>query len=233
MRLHYLQHVPFEGPGIIRSWSNVNNHSLTFTRLYEDEELPPPGEIDGLVVMGGPMGIYDTNKYPWLKREKRYINDCIDQEIKVLGICLGAQLIADVLEAEVNSMNQKEIGWFPLNWKESARKYHLLDFLPARQTVFHWHGDQFGLPQGAITLASSKRCPNQGFLVDEQILGLQFHLEMTKDGLDELIQHSNNELKRSDGPFIQSPVTMLNAPYFEENHQTMRKLLNRFFQEPS
>lgn len=228
-----MQHVPFEGPGIIHSWSKNNNISLTRTRLYEDEELPPPREIDGLVVMGGPMGVYDAKRYPWLKKEKRFINDCIDRGIKVLGICLGAQLIADVLGAEVNSMNQKEIGWFPLNWNESARNHRLLDFLPTNQIVLHWHGDQFSLPGGALSLASSKGCANQGFLVDEQIMGLQFHLEMTKDGLDELIQHSNNELKRSDGPFIQSPVTMLNAPHFEENHHTTRKLLNRFFSSPS
>jgi GMP synthase (glutamine-hydrolysing) len=229
VRLHYLQHVPFEGPGIIRSWSKNNNHSLSSTRLYKGEDLPPPRKIDGLIVMGGPMGIDDEKAHAWLKKEKRFINGCIDQEIKVMGICLGAQLIADVMGADVYSMNQKEIGWFPINWKESARKPPLLDFLPARQTVLHWHGDQFNLPDEALPLASSKGCPNQGFLVNEQILGLQFHLEMTKEGLDKLIQHSNDELKKSDGPFIQSPVTMLNASGFEENHETMKQILNRFF----
>lgn len=229
MRIHYLQHVPFEGPGVIQSWARRKNNLLTGTRLYGDEALPVAEDFQGLVVMGGPMGACDEKDFPWLEKEKQFIERCINQQIKVLGICLGAQLIADILGAEVSSMQHKEIGWYPLSWSTPARSHSLLDFLPARQTVLHWHGDQFDLPESAISLGASEGCANQGFVVEDQIIGLQFHLEMTKKGLSQLIDNSGNELETGTGPFIQSPGSMLNAPYFESAHQTMIKLLNRFF----
>lgn len=229
MRIHYLQHVPFEDPGYIRSWAGQHNIKLTGTHLYKSDPLPSPQEIEGLVVMGGPMGVHDMETCPWLKEEKQFIKRCIDQHIKMMGICLGAQLIADVLDAKVTSMDQKEIGWYPLSWRSSARNHPLLDFLPAQQTVLHWHGDEFDLPEGALPLGTTEACTSQGFLIKNYILGLQFHLEMTKDGLSKLIKNSGDELNTSTGPFIQSPEKMLKAPYFDVNHTTMTKLLNRFF----
>jgi len=138
MKLHWLQHVPFEGLGIIEEWAETNSFEFSCTRLHADEQLPRIGSFDWLVVMGGPMGIYDHEEHPWLVAEKRFIKNAIDAGKTVLGICLGAQLIADVLGAKVYAGPQKEIGWFPIRRAEGAP-----EIIPEELTAFHWHGDTF------------------------------------------------------------------------------------------
>lgn len=145
-----------------------------------------------------------------------------------IGHLPGAQLIADVLGADVVPMPEKEIGWFPLDWIQDARSHPLLDFLPGQQMVLHWHGDMFYRPEDAINLATSKGCENQGFLLDDYVLGLQFHLEMTKEGLSGLIAHSENELAQAGGRFIQDAETMLKDGHFEESQRIMEKILDQF-----
>ena len=232
MHLHYLQHVPFETPAYIKIWAHQNNHPLTDTHLYRNEELQSVdvNTIDVLVVLGGPMGVHDEEEYPWLSREKDFIKACISRDKKVLGICLGAQLIADVLGADVRPMSYKEIGWFPIKWNEAFRQRPEFDFLPPQQTVLHWHGDLFEIPDGAIPLAESEACTNQGFMVDNQILGLQFHLEMTREGLTGLIANSKSELAEADGRFIQDGDAMIDDGLFDQNHQTLNRLLKKFLQ---
>ncbi len=229
MNIHFLQHVPFEDPGYIKTWAEHHNHQLSGTLLFDDQELPSPREIEALVVMGGPMGVTDVDEYPWLRREKAFIRECITQRKKVLGICLGAQLIADVLDAKVAPMTQKEIGWFPLEWTDEALQYSLFESFPKQQTVLHWHGDRFEIPKDALPLAASQGCNNQGFLIDDQVLGLQFHLEMTRYGLTALIEHSTDELVRAKGPFIQDADAMLKEGFFKENQRMMEQVLNGFF----
>ncbi|MCG8378009.1 MAG: type 1 glutamine amidotransferase, partial [Proteobacteria bacterium] len=112
MNIHFLQHVPFEGLGSIENYINEKSHHLSCSRLYLDQELPSVNDLDWLFVMGGPMGIYDEDQYPWLDREKKFIKQCIDSGKIVLGFCLGAQLIADVLGAKVYKNQYREIGWF-------------------------------------------------------------------------------------------------------------------------
>jgi len=228
MEIHYLQHVPYEGLGFIEDWARRQGHTLTNTQLFKTEDLPQPEKIDALIVMGGPMGIAEKKNYPWLEIEKKFIERCIAEKIKVLGICLGAQLIADILEAKVFTMPEKEIGWFPVEWTNNARSHPLLDFLPSKQTVLHWHGDMFQIPDGALNLATSTYCKNQGFLKDDHILGLQFHMEMTQKGLNYLINNSPKELFSTTDHNIQNPRTMLNGSHFSENHRIMEQLLNKF-----
>ncbi|SHE60592.1 GMP synthase-Glutamine amidotransferase [Fodinibius roseus] len=228
MKIHYLQHVSFEGPGYIETWAKQRGHELTGTHLFNSETLPAPGDIQALVIMGGPMGVYDEQDYPWLKKEKTFIKECINRKKKVLGVCLGAQLIADALGAEVVTLFEKEIGWFPIQWTPSARNHPALDFLPPQQIVVHWHGDMFYRPDGAINLGCSEGCENQGFMLGDYVLGLQFHLEMTQEGLSELIENCRNEI--NNGQFVQNAEQMLNEGYFEQNHDTMGQLLDRFIQ---
>src|SRR5271170_6697939 len=120
MRIHYFQHVPFEGLGCIAQWAAEKEHTVTATRFYLDEPAPNPGEIDWLVVMGGPMNIYEEAEYPWLAREKRFIGEAIRGGKTVIGICLGAQLIADVMGGPVTRNLEKEIGWFPIELTPEA-----------------------------------------------------------------------------------------------------------------
>lgn len=201
MNLHYLQHVPFEGLGSIASWAKARRAQISRTRLFAGEALPSADEIDLLVVLGGPMGVYDEHDYPWLVREKKFLKQAMDSGTRILGVCLGAQLIADVLGARIYPNDHKEIGWFPIEGVRAAPSSLIEKVLSNAGEVFHWHGDTYDLPTGATHLAKSRACTNQAFSVGDQILALQFHLETTRNAAQALIDHCGHEIV--DAPYIQ------------------------------
>ena len=201
MRLHVLQHVPFEGLGHIDSWIRRRGHRLTLSRLYEGAKLPDPEAFDRLVILGGPMNIHEEAAYPWLVEEKALIRAALAAGKSAVGICLGAQLLADGLGSRVYAGSHREIGWFPVRLTAAGQRTALTEGLPAVTTVFHWHGDTFDLPPGAVHLFESEACANQAFLLDNRILGLQFHLESTPETVQQLLTHCRDEL--IPGPFIQ------------------------------
>jgi GMP synthase (glutamine-hydrolysing) len=207
MRLHYLQHVPFEGPAKIEEWAAKANHTVTGTRLYANESLPSIEALDMLVVMGGPMGANDDARLRWMKGEKLFLELAMQRGKKVLGICLGAQLIASVLGAKVYANPQKEIGWFPIELDPPNVRNNPLSVLPQRTTVFHWHGDTFELPKGAVHLARSRACENQAFAVGANVIGLQFHLEMGMPHIETLLRHAASDL--TSGDFVMGSEEML------------------------
>ena len=145
--------------------------------------------------------------YPWLTQEKRFIDQTIAGGKIVLGVCLGAQLVACVLGAHVYRNAEKEIGWFPIQLTENASASSLFSGLPPTQEVFHWHGDTFELPAGAVHIARSAACEHQAFLLDERVVGLQFHLETTQQTAQDLIHNCHKELVPA--PFIQTAEEML------------------------
>jgi GMP synthase-like glutamine amidotransferase len=220
MRLHWLQHVPFEGLGYIEDWAEQHDFDITCTRLYENEELPAVDQFDWLIVMGGPMGIFDYNDHPWLTDEKEFIELAIDEEKTVIGICLGAQLMADVLGAKVYPGPQKEIGWFPIQRSEGAPA-----LLPERLTVFHWHGDTFDIPEEAVPLATSEPGINQGFVFNDKAVALQFHMETTAESMGSIIEHCGHELV--DAPTIQTADEMrAGLPNIGSVNAAMKQLLD-------
>ena len=146
-RAHIFQHVPFEGPGSIEPWLAAEGFTVSCTRFFEAHELPGVEEVELLIVLGGPMSVNDEADYAWLAPEKRYLRAFIEAGKPVLGICLGAQLIAAALGSRVYPNREKEIGWFPIEPVSSAGE-ELFSF-PGNQTVFHWHGETFDLPVGA------------------------------------------------------------------------------------
>ncbi|MBN1322318.1 MAG: type 1 glutamine amidotransferase [Thermoleophilia bacterium] len=208
MRVHYVQHVPFEGVGAIADWIRLRGHVLSGTHIYEStaddsrpaaagchSSLPSLADLDFLVVMGGPMGVYDSVQYPWLEEEKTFLRIAVDAGKVVLGICLGAQLIADVLGAVVSHGPRPEIGWHPVELTDSGRAHPALAGFPNRFTVLHWHGDTFAVPVGAVHVASSAAYPNQAFaLHGGRVVGLQFHLEETRESLTALVREAGNDL---------------------------------------
>jgi GMP synthase-like glutamine amidotransferase len=202
MRIHILRHVPFEGIGTIRHWADLKNHRITFTEFFHNDELPDPYEIDWLIVMGGPMNTNEEAKYPWLVREKRFISEAIERGRKVLGICLGAQMIASVLGAKVYPNSEKEIGWFPVALTKEGKESKIFSGLPGSFIVFQWHGDTFNLPKDSIPLAESEACMNQAFEFGKNVIALQFHLEVEKDNVEQLIENCGNEIREA--PFIQT-----------------------------
>lgn len=226
VNLHYFQHVPFEGLASIETWAATRGHRVTATRLHAGEPLPQLDRLDWLVVMGGPMNIYEKERFPWLAAEKHFIKSVIEAGKVVLGVCLGAQLIADVLGGPVHRNAHKEIGWFPVRKTGAAAGSRVCEALPAELEAFHWHGDTFALPPGAVHAACSVACENQAFIYDERVVGLQFHLETTPESARLLVQHCGGELVA--GPFIQTAEAMLvDERRFGRINETMWKLLDR------
>ena len=225
--IHWLQHVPFEGLGSMEGWLLEQGYDLFCTRLWAGDPLPPVDSFTGLIVMGGPMGIYDHEEYPWLPAEKKFLREVIDRGTQVLGICLGAQLLADVLGAKVSANPEKEIGWFPVTRSDEVPGL-LSSVLPEELTVFHWHGDTFALPGNAVCLYSSEACANQAFLYENQVLGLQFHLETTRESAATLIDNCRSELVPA--PWIMSEKDMLyGKEKYTEINDRMHQLLKQFF----
>lgn len=226
MKIHCIQHVNFETPGTITEWIAQKNHFLSTTHLYENESFPEIETFDLLIVMGGPMNIYEYEKYPWLREEKTFLEKAIAGGKVVLGICLGAQLLADVLKAEIFKNNYKEIGWFPVSAGRAEKaEIPLLKGIPEEFPAFHWHGDTFSLPEGAKRLFESEACKNQGFIYENRVIGLQFHLEMSKQTIKNVIENCGDEL--IEGKYIQKEDEMLNrADLLKESRQLMFRLLD-------
>ena len=226
MHIHYLQHVPFEALGSMEPYLRGQGYRLSSTQLYLGQDLPDLGGVDWLIVMGGPMGVHDESQYPWLAREKAFIERAMHGGKLVLGICLGAQLIAEVAGAKVSRNRHREIGWFPIQTGQECAGTILGGVLPPAIEVFHWHGDTFEIPDGAVPLAASEACDNQGFLLESRILGLQFHLETTLQGARDLIENCGHELDGS--RFVQSESEMLSdRARFERINATMQAVLER------
>lgn len=229
MNLVYLKHIPFEGLGSIRQWAESVSAALMAVRMYANDPFPPIESIDGLIIMGGPMSVHDVEIYPWLREEKRFVREVISRGKPVLGVCLGAQMIARALGAEIYPNPYKEIGWFPIVKEEKAKTHPLGAFLPDQLDVFHWHGETFEIPRGAIPLASSRACSNQGFMYEDRVIGLQFHLETTPASLQALLDNCSDELTPGQ-PYIQTAAQMTqNQTGFEGIHPAMDALLNRLF----
>jgi GMP synthase-like glutamine amidotransferase/RimJ/RimL family protein N-acetyltransferase len=218
-----LQHVPFEGPGAIARWARRRRHRFAVTALYAGEALPQSGAFDWLIVLGGPMGVQDEASHPWLAAEKHLVRDAIRAGRVVVGVCLGAQLVADTLGAPVVRNLHREIGWFPVTLTREAATTGPFAGLPERLTAFHWHVDTFGLPAGARRLAASAGCSEQAFLFDRRVLGLQFHLESTTDTIEGLLDNCGADL--APGRFVQDAATIRELA--EAHLAPMHRLLDR------
>lgn len=226
MRIHYLQHVSFENPGMIVEWAKKNKLKLTGTHLYNYEELPTMERFDCLIIMGGPMNIYEEEKYPWLKYEKKFIKEAINNDKIILGICLGAQLITDVLGGKVTKNQESEIGWLPVDFNEKILESPIFKYFPKRCNVFQWHNDTFStLGKGAIGIASSDGCNQQAFVYKEKIIGFQFHIECTKESISSLIKNCEDDM--TEGIYVQNAEQIESKMNFLETaNDLMEKLLN-------
>ncbi len=241
LRIHALFHTDYADLSFIKQWAHSQQHSITVSRSYDDDALPEPDSFDWLIVMGGPMSVHDEDKHPWLIKEKRLIKQTIDAGKTVIGICLGAQLIAHCLGAEVKRSGVREIGWLPMWLTEAGQAHPLLQDLPKQGfTVFHFHGDGFDCPKGASIIASTDAWANQGFVYQSAIhkelgtwvLAWQCHFEVTKESLAKMVVNGNNSIQSGlkDYPeTVQLPdeILALGDKYIDENNAILAAMLNR------
>jgi len=228
MRIHCLQHVDFENLGVIAFWCEDKDHHISYTRFFEDNFIFPAMEtFEVLIIMGGPMGVDDVVRYPWLNEEKDFIHEAIKRDKRVLGICLGAQLIAAVLGAKVYRNVGKEIGWYPIFLSEHARRLQLYaENEDSEMMVFHWHGDVFDLPEGAISLGHSAITICQGFTYGNTVVALQFHLELDEAGVETMYFYGKDELATTSGCHVQHDYHATGRSVFYKNsHCTLNKIL--------
>jgi len=231
MRLLFLQHDPLDSPGALLEWAEQRSHSISICLVCKGEPLPPIDSFDLLISLGGPMGAYEEEAHLWIPREKEYLRSALDAGKKILGLCLGCQLLADALGGKAFRHSCKEFGWQPIEPTEEGRK--LLSTEGASETflAFQWHGDTYSLPPGAVQLARNEACEQQAFLLSHSsggaALALQFHLEwtelMTRDALAE------PGVAPPPSPSVQTPEEILSdLSLFELSKKRLFLLLDRF-----
>lgn len=241
LRIHALFHTDYEYLSFIKQWANNHHHRVSYTLPHNDDVLPTNDGFDWLIVMGGPMSVHDEEKYPWLVNEKRLIKQSIDNGKTVIGVCLGAQLIAHCLGATVQSANVKEIGRLPIRLTAEGLSHPLLQDLPKQAfTVFHWHGDGFDCPQGATAIATSEAWTDQGFIYQTPlhkelgtwVVGWQCHFEVTKESLVKMVASGADYIQNGLSNYpktVQSADEIIESDnkYIEDNNARLAAMLNR------
>ena len=204
MRWHCLQHLPHEGPGHAADWLTAQGHSLTFAKLFEPNQVfPDLADFDGLLILGGGMSVHDEDKLPWLRAEKAFIGEALRAGKITLAICLGAQLVAEVLGAEVRPNPAPEIGFWTVRFSAKSLEHPLLRGWPEKAAVLHWHLDTFTVPPGAMRVGMSAATATQGFVWGDGVIGLQFHPEMTVPMVEQLLADENHE-QAGEEEFVQT-----------------------------
>jgi GMP synthase-like glutamine amidotransferase len=189
-RVLAFRHVPFEHLGLIADSLEEHRIACEYVDLYRGGAHPDVDAVDGLIFMGGPMSANDD--FPYIRQELDIIGEAVSQRLPILGVCLGSQLIAKALGADVYANAVKEIGWYPVHWTDAAAHDRLHQDLATPETVFHWHGETFDLPPGAELLAYSAACRNQAYRVIDNVYGLQYHLEVTPEMIADWLEQDAN-----------------------------------------
>jgi len=215
--------MPFEHPASIADWAAEKNHTTTYTKVFENASFPAMNAFDMLVIMGGVMGVYEEEEYAWMFAQKTFIKTAIEAKKKVLGICLGAQFIAESLGAKVFPHTIKEIGWFEV---EKVTPHKLTQKLPQVFTTFHWHGDTFNLPGNAIHLFKTEGCAQQGFVYNDHVAGLQFHMEIKEDLLNGMTENERAELIKDDFVQTEEEIKSLMQQHISQQKKFMYDFLD-------
>lgn len=209
MRLHLLHHDPVDFSRTnISIWAENKGYPIAHTYLCNNETIPAIEDFDWLIVMGGSPHAWEEDVYPWLPGEKRFIAEVLDNDKIILGICFGAQLLAETLGAEIFVNPHKEIGWYEVTLTPEGQQSYLFQNVPAHFTAFHWHADHFALPPGCTRLAYSEATENQAYISQERrIAGIQFHPEYPLESVMYFVREFGDELQK--GPYVAGKEKML------------------------
>lgn len=223
METYIFQHVEFEGPGIILPLLKKRGHNIHIVKLYAGDPIPHEDGIDFAIMMGGPMSVLDEANYPFFVREKELCRDMVQLGKPLLGICLGAQMIASAFRAAIIKAPEKEVGWYPIQWQDCC-KGHSLEL--GTFNALHWHGEMFKIPKEATKLASSEGCENQAFRLGSAI-ALQFHLEATPESVESMLKNCADDFAKP-GKFVQNEkdIRDLTAQYVKDANNTMNKIID-------
>jgi GMP synthase (glutamine-hydrolysing) len=225
MKIQYILHADFETPGVIQQWAQQNQFEEKFYRPFLGESVPSPNDFDLLIVMGGPQSPLNIKEAPYLKDEISLIQKAIDLQIPILGFCLGAQLIGEALGAKTQHSPNKEVGVFPIELTKAGSKDPLLDTLPLKFPVIHWHNDMPGLTDKAEILAFSEGCPRQIIRYLPFVYGFQCHPEPTKLDIETMIEFCPDDL--APGKYVQTASNFLSSD-FRTINEIMITILNNF-----
>lgn len=226
LRVHCFMHVPYEGLGYIETWLNQQQIEPSYTRFYENMSVPNVDDVDFLIIMGGPMSVYEDDKYDWMAQEKLFIREAIATGKIVLGICLGSQLIAEALGAKVYPNHQKEIGWFDISKTEEGKRDKMLETIAETMRIFHWHGDTYNLPANSRHLFYSANCKHQAFMYTGKVLGLQFHPEINQSLISGLLEAGKDELSTKTAGIQSAEEIMASSSWSNEANQLMHTFLD-------
>lgn len=224
MKVLIIKNIASEGPGAIDDYLMAIKAPYKIIDLWNNEKAPDLSDFSHLVVMGGPMAVYEMEKYAFLKEEALLIEKAIKSNLHVLGICLGAQMIAHVLGARVYPGITREIGWYQVKLTEEGLKDRVISQLATgdgKATVFQWHGDTFDIPAQAVRLASSEIFENQAFRFSNGIYALQFHIEITPDIIREWFK-DDKHLKLDD-------IMIETGKLFQAYHRRAKNFYSKFF----
>ena len=227
MHILCITHADFETPGIIEDWAKNRNHSFKIQKPYKGEVLAKIDEFDFLILKGGPQSPTKIEEFPYLNDEIVLAQNAISQNKKVLGFCLGAQIIGESLGAGTLRSPEKEVGVYPITLLPDAENDPVLKDLPTQFSVIHWHNDMPGLTDSAIVLAQSEGCPRQIVRYNQNTYGFQCHLEITLDGIKTMIDNVPEDLEPS--KFTQTESDLLAQDYESINHR-MFNILDNFVQ---
>ena len=235
-RLLVLQHVEIEGPGLFEKIAKERDLKIEIIRLDKNDSLPQTKEGDLILIMGGPMGVKDigSERYPWLKLERDFVKRELENKRPIIGVCLGAQLLASAAGGDVEILKYgsppkalPEIGWSQIFINKSNNEFKELFEEPFH--VLHWHGDRILLPNKAVLIASSVRCKEQFFRISDFAYGLQFHIEATESMIEELIKEDKEFIYRALGLNGQKILREENRKYIDKTFLKRRLLISKLF----
>jgi GMP synthase (glutamine-hydrolysing) len=229
-----IKHIDIERPGLIEDCLRQEKIPFYVLNLESGLHLPKLDDLTHIVILGGPMNVYEEDRYPFLKDEDLFIKEAIQKGKTLLGICLGAQLIAKALGAKVLKAPVKEIGWYDVSLTEEGSKDPFFSYLTNTFPVFQWHGDTFEIPKLGKLIVTSSSVPHQAFRYGEGVYGLQFHLEVTEEMIQEWMETYEEEFKdlHTLPPFSKAEIMTETEIKIEAYTRRGIKFLNNFFKEP-